>query len=99
MKDREELPRTAIPKPDWLCLPYPRQPPTPSLSPSRPQRLADQLPQAALEGPGETASSRSGTVGSQQPLWGKWRSPPLRHPAPPAPSKSSPLIHWGHGDP
>lgn len=91
-------PRTATPKQDWLCLPHPRQPPAPFLSPSRPQHPADQLPQAALEDPGETARGRSGTVGSQQPLFGKWRSLPLRHPAPP-PTKSSPLIHWGHGGP
>lgn len=53
MKGREELPRTATPKQDWLCLPHPRQPPALYLSPSRLQHPADQLPQAALEGPGE----------------------------------------------
>lgn len=97
MKDRKELPRTATPKQDWLCLPDPGQSPAPFLSPSRPQRPADQLPQAALEGPGETARDRSGTVGSQQPLLGKWMPLPLRHPA--TSIESSPLIHWGHGDP
>lgn len=71
LSDKEKLPRTATP--DWdLCNPHPTQSPALLLSPSHPQHLADRLLQAALEGPGETARGRMGTMGSHPPLLGKW---------------------------
>lgn len=54
LADRERLPSTAPPNQNLLYLPHPVQFPALPLSPSRRQHLADQLLQAAPEGPGET---------------------------------------------
>lgn len=85
---RERLPRTATPNQDLPCLP------ALSFSPSRPQHLADQLLRAALEGPGETARGRGGTV---IPTSSSWEIDVLTSEACWAPLPGSlPLIHWDH---
>lgn len=62
--------RTATPQPPCVVCS--------TLSPSRPQLLADQLLQVALGSPEETARGRGGNVGSQPPLLGKYMSLPLK---------------------
>lgn len=92
--DREGLPRMSLPN-RTRFISSPCAAPAFPHSPSHLQRLADQLLQAVLECPGETARGRSGTVESQHPLLRKWVSPFLSHPGPPRVLTSDPLGPWG----